>query len=171
MMNEYLTHLNLDYDQNKLIDEIYENKLKAYDLRNRNSWDSVYGAEWVAEEVNIRHRKHTGILNEGEHILELKSKFDNILKTETRAVATLHRKNTPLPMHRDNMPCCINIVLEGNISPITFKEVGDIYYKCALINVSEYHMVKSEDEPRLLLKYCITDKSYNECKILLSEYL
>lgn len=163
-MQDYLRHLDLPYDADCLIKEIYNTGLKPYNLRERQNWDSVYGAEWVSEEVNIRHRKHTGIIDSGHHILDLKNYLDSILATETKAVATLHRKNTPLPMHKDNMPCCINIVLEGNISPITFRDVGDIYYTCALINVSEYHYVKSEPEPRLLLKFCVSDKSYKECK-------
>lgn len=163
-------HLNLDYNQEKLIQEIYDYKLKPYNLREKDKWNSVYGANWVAEEVNIRHRKHTGIIDEGEEILRIRNFLDNALETKTRAVATLHRRNTPLPMHKDNMPCCINIVLEGNISPITFKDAGDIYYTCALINVSEYHMVKPEDKPRLLLKYCITDKSYKQCSEILNAY-
>lgn len=170
VLQDYLTHLNLEYNKEKLIQEVYDYKLKPYDLRKKDNWDSVYGAEWIDKEVNIRHRKHTGIIDEGDEILRIQSLLDDLLKTTTKAVATLHRRNTPLPMHKDNMPCCINIILEGNISPITFKDIGDIYYTCALINVSKYHMVKAEEDPRLLLKYCITDKSYKQCSEMINVF-
>ena len=54
----------------------------------------------------------------------------------------------------------INIILKGS-SPITWNDWTDIYYECALLNVQENHCVQSEDD-RILLKFDILDKDYNE---------
>lgn len=171
-MKGYIQSLSkLGFNKDKLIENINDAKLRPYDLRNKSEWDTIYGAIWKNESIHIRHRKQTGIMNSGNEVLRLKNIISNIIGEEVKPVATLHRKDAPLPMHKDKMQCSINIVLSGNISPITFEDIGDVYYETALINVSKMHCVKPSNEPRLLLKYCIEKTPYEICEEKLNAFI
>ena len=52
--------------------------------------------------------------------------------------------------------CAINILLSDDCAPITYRDFGDIYYKCALVNTQEIHSVKTDVE-RILFKLSIMD--------------
>lgn len=171
-MTNYLTHLSkLKFNREACIQEIYDLGLKPYNLREKESWDDIYGAVWKDEEIHLRHRKQTGVISKGEEIIRLKYILSNALKEVVTPVATLHRRNTPLPMHKDKMECSINIVLDGDEAPITFEDVGDIYYNAAIVNVSQMHCVKLNPEPRLLLKFCIRKTKYMECVEKLNAFI
>lgn len=63
--------------------------------------------------------------------------------------------------HRDvGTSVAINIVLNGS-GPITWDEEIDVFYEAAVLNVKEFHSIKSDDE-RILLKFAIFDKNYEE---------
>tara|TARA_B110000285_G_C15022105_1_gene562154 strand:- start:230 stop:751 length:522 start_codon:yes stop_codon:yes gene_type:complete len=170
-MKDYVHHLKLECDFEELKKEIKQLKVSPYNLRDKNNWDESLKAKWRDKELNVRHRKTSGYIDcEGKEINRIVEYFKNILNCEIKPVYTIQRKNTELPMHRDSevMLASINILLEDNYIPITFEDIGEVNYKIALINISKYHMVKSQDIDRELLKLCIFNKSFNECKELLN---
>jgi hypothetical protein len=72
----------------------------------------------------------------------------------------VQRKDVYVPEHKDiKTECAINILLSDDCAPITYKDFGDIYYKCALINTQEIHSVKTDTE-RILFKLSIMDMKY-----------
>lgn len=62
--------------------------------------------------------------------------------------------------------CCYNMVIKGT-APIVF-ESGPVYYRSALININERHMVPAGDE-RLILKINIK-KTFDHVALLLDHH-
>ena len=72
----------------------------------------------------------------------------------------VQKKDVFVPEHKDiGTECAINILLSDDCAPITYKDFGDIYYKCALINTQETHSVNTDVE-RILFKLSIMDMKY-----------
>ena len=112
----------------------------------------------------------------------LTSKIDNII--EFPEVERIHRileyvteskdirprfyrqkKNFEIPPHKDlNTTCAVNFLVSQEPGPITFTDIGDIYYKVALLNLQQEHSVKKSEGERILLKFSFFDVSYEECK-------
>jgi len=176
MANEsnYICHLNFHFNLDELKNDLSKHKLSYYSLRDRDTWSDEYKAKWLDKEVNIRHRKTTGFIeDENTELSRIVNYFKEKLHSEIKPVVTVQRKNTELPYHKDSdvMPASINFLLDDGYAPITFKDYGDIKYKTALVNISQYHKVKPQDKERQLLKLCIYNKTFEECKELLSEYI
>ena len=73
-------------------------------------------------------------------------------------------------MHSDiNTKCCINIILSKDSAPIVFEDIGEVTYKCALLNITKRHMVPAFHLERLLLKFSIFDKTYEEARLSLKK--
>ena len=73
--------------------------------------------------------------------------------------------NTEVPLHADiNTLCSVNIILVDDFAPIIFEEIGEVTYKCALLNISKAHAVPPHPKIRYLLKYSIFDKTYEEAR-------
>jgi len=172
--NNYICHLNFDFNILQLKKDLSKHKLSYYNLRDRDNWSDDYKAKWLDKEVNIRHRKTSGFIkDENTELSRIVNYFKEKLQSEIKPVVTIQRKDTELPFHKDSdiMPASINFLLDNGYAPITFKDYGDINYKTALVNISQYHKVKPQDKERHLLKLCIYDKTFEECKELLSEHI
>ena len=174
MQDNFLCHISLPIDNQLLRTELSNHPLKHYKIRQQESWPEDYKVDWLNQQVNIRHRKTTGYIQEPHNELtRIMNLFADKLQCTLKPVYIVQRKNTELPYHRDSkvMPCAINILLDDESAPITFRDFGDIKYKAALVNISKYHKVKSNPSDRHLLKICIYDKSFETCRELLNEYL
>ena len=77
--------------------------------------------------------------------------------------------NSEVPFHSDyaKVRCAINFVLSENAEPIVFKDHKSINYKCALIDITKKHRVPASKTERLLLKFNIFDKEYEDAKQIL----
>ena len=156
---DYMVHMNIDIDYELLALFAEHAQYKPIGngggLANAHKdrfWDCVN--TW---QVNT-------ITNPTGYIKELHDQLSELF--EARMVPSfLHQDpNTEVPMHRDSKTlCAVNILTVDDCSPITFEDIGDITYKCALINTRQRHMVKSHPEDRYLLKFSIKDKTYKEC--------
>jgi len=172
--NDFICHLSFEFDKDKLMHDLDDQKLSYYNLRDRDNWSDSYKAVWEDKEVNIRHRKTTGFIDqENNELGRIVDFFKNILQCDIKPVYTVQRKDTELPMHRDSdvMPASINFLLDDGYAPITFKDYGDIDYKTALVNISKYHMVKPQDKERALLKLCIYNKTFEDCREALNGHI
>jgi len=174
--DNFLCHINLPIDIELLRTELSNHPLKHYKIRQQESWPEDYKVDWLNQQVNIRHRKTTGYIKDTHtELTRIMDMFTDKLQCILKPVYIVQRKNTELPYHRDSevMPCAINILLDdaSAAAPITFRDFGDINYKAALVNISEYHKVNPYPSDRHLLKICIYDKPFETCKELLNEYL
>ena len=161
--SDYYTNLDLNYSDEKLIRESTGIKYKPFESgRNRGTWFD-YAPTWLQGRVfDTRPYEEidrlTNLLREKAELEEIRPRF---YKQE---------KNTEVPMHADhNTLCCVNIILSETAAPIVFEDIGEIHYRCALINITRRHMVPKFNTERLLLKFSIFDKTYEEVKARLNE--
>ena len=160
--------LSLDADLSKLSAEFDLSELKIYDIKTDST--SGFSSTWIDEKMNIRARKTSEYLdNESLKLFSetyrIKTKLESILLSEVNAIFTLQRKNFDLPAHIDppDIKAAINIILPGNDATVSFLNYGDFNYKVAVLNVQLPHYVKKTATDRRMVKYCVTDISYNQC--------
>jgi hypothetical protein len=61
----------------------------------------------------------------------------------------------------------LNFTFDDGVAPLTFRDVGDIYYKCCLFNVANFHSVKPSSIDRLMMRITPINVNYQEiCKKL-----
>tara|TARA_B100001057_G_C22635091_1_gene865930 strand:+ start:332 stop:853 length:522 start_codon:yes stop_codon:yes gene_type:complete len=147
---KYITHLNLEYDTDKLKDEVKDLDFQPFNLYTKGYNEAKDAAWWIAR---IRENKH------------MHPQINNLYELLEADVIAIHRQyaNTRVNTHIDpNSSCCVNIILSGHTGPVVFEDYGKIYYKCALLNSQEWHSVPSYDEDRVLVKFAYFKKSYEE---------
>ena len=159
-LKDYLTHLELDYDPDLLILESELIDFKPLRIKDEKAKGTPF--EYMPTWEFGHMKKPFG------HIEKLTRHFETLFNVDIDPRYLKQHANTEVPMHSDNgTQTCINIVLSDNYGPITFEDIGDVEYTCALVNVSKRHCVKPHPEERLLLKLSIFDKTYEECYELL----
>ena len=98
------------------------------------------------------------------HIEKLTHHFETLFNVDIDPRYLKQHANTEVPMHADNgTQTCINIVLSDNYGPITFEDIGDVHYTCALLDVKKKHMIRAHDKDRWLFNLSILEKTYDEC--------
>jgi len=155
----YMVHMNLDIDYELLA--LFAENVQYKPIGNgggsANSnkdrfWDCVdtWQSSWI--------------INPTGYIKELHDYLSDLFKAKIAASFLHQDSNTEVPMHRDSRTLCsVNILTVDYHSPITFEDIGDINYKCALINTRQRHMVKPHPKDRYLLKFSVQDRTYEEC--------
>lgn len=174
--NNLIYHLNIEYDKSKLMEEFNSATLSIYDpsIKEKISddWSSV---KWEKEEISIRSKKTSGFLknpSEFPEVFRILKQLNDLLDTQIEVMFTVQRKNKTLPMHTDHQdfPSAVNIVIGDNIAGIKYNDHEEFFYNCALINTQEYHGVKSTPAERIIVKYSIFNKKFNESKNCLKVY-
>ena len=157
-MEDYYIILNLNYSSQMLIDESFRVRYKPFEIdKKSNSWFD-YAPTWMQGRI-IDTKLYSEI-----------HRLTNVIKEKSGARDVRPRfyrqeKNTHVPMHADvNTKCCINVILSEKAAPIVFEDIGEVNYKCALLNITKRHMVPKFKDERLLLKFSIFDKTYEEVK-------
>ena len=149
---EYLTHLDLEYNFDRLKEEVEElsfNPFAPEECYFRDTW------------LKARLREHIFMY---PHIQELYKLFDGSVIVAYKQLA-----NTSVHMHIDPATLCsVNIVLASDAAPVIFEDYGEIHYKAALFNTSVNHAVPAYKEERLLLKFAYLDTPYDVIKSKLS---
>ena len=165
MVNNYYNHLNIDYSSHMLRDESFLVHYSPFKSgRTSGSWfDNA--TTWLQGRVHDT-RMYTEIhrlSNFFKKVIEC-----NIIKPRFYK----QEAGSSVPMHSDmNTKCCINIILSKDSAPIVFEDIGEVTYKCALLNITKRHMVPAFHLERLLLKFSIFDKTYEEARLSLKNYL
>jgi len=81
-------------------------------------------------------------------------------------------KGSSVPFHSDmKTECSINIILSNRAGPILFEDIGEVVYRCALLNTTQRHGVPKFKTERLLLKFSIFDKTYREVREKMRDYI
>ena len=164
------------YDKQKLINEANSRIYHSYgaDISDPNADKSWFKKtnKFVIE--HWKQAKFFGEREDGEDNLNnyqetkrVTDYFKNILQSnDIRPRFYLLDSNTSVPEHTDqNTQCGINIILSKDAGPVRFKNVGEYFYKTALLNVSQTHDVPAwPGEDRLLLKISIMDVDFNTAK-------
>lgn len=152
---KYITHVNLEYDTDKLKDEVKDLNFEPNYKYTRGYNDNEDDAWWLAR---IRENIH------------MYPHIENLYKLLEADFIAIHIQyaNTRVNTHIDpNSLCCVNILLSDDPGPVIFEDYGKIYYKCALLNSQEWHAVPSYNNDRLLLKFAYGKKSYKEVLTML----
>ena len=155
-MNMYFNHLDLNYD---------EDILKLY-FENSDYYDFQCNPNTAQHEFFV-HAPGWQVCKNTEHIKEvdkIKTYLENLFNVNIRSQFFKQLAGCEVPFHYDPAPkCSVNILLSENNSPITFEDIGDVHYKCALLNTKKKHMIKSSKTDRWVLIFSILDKTYKEC--------
>jgi len=153
MQELYVTHLNLQYDKEKLKEEVSELDFKPFSPKEcyfRNTW------------LKARLRENIVMF---PHIEDLHMQLPGSVIVAYKQLA-----NTSVHMHVDPATeCSVNIVLSDDYAPVIFEEYGEIFYDCALFNTSLNHAVPKYSKERLLLKFSFLDTSYERVKEMLND--
>lgn len=141
--------LDVPFDSNELLSEMNE-------LRFRVGTDE---AKWEDEVISIRDRKMTEYFKPWGESKRLADLFDC-----DKCTFVVQKSNKELFWHTDPkwLGCCVNFVIEGNVSPVEYKD-GKFWYDCALLNVQETHRVPAQEERRVIFKLCF-EKPFEEMR-------
>lgn len=153
MQKLYVTHLNLQYDKEKLKDEVSELDFQPFAPEQyyfRKTW------------LKARLKENIFMY---PHIEDLHKQLPGSI-----IVAYKQYANTSVHMHVDPATeCSVNIVLSDDYAPVIFEDYGEIHYECALFNTSLNHAVPKYSEERLLLKFSFLDTSYDKVREILND--
>ena len=162
--SDYYQRLNIDYDSNKLIEE---STMVCYETfrtgKNTESW---------FDNQNTWYIGHISDSRKYFEVHRLKKMIESLIYSESiKPRYYIQEKGSDVPFHRDmNTKCAINIVLSDNAGPILFEDIGEVVYKCALLNTTQKHSVPEFQTKRLLLKFSIFDKTYEEVRRRFEEH-
>ena len=169
----YMVHMNLDIDYEllALFAENVQYKPVGNGGGSANSnkdrfWDRVdtWQSSWIINPTGHMQDYSPVLTAVRAGIKELHDYLSDLFKAKIGASFLHQDPNTEVPMHRDSRTLCsVNILTIDHYSPITFEDIGDINYKCALINTRQRHMVKPHTKDRYLLKFSVQDRTYEEC--------
>ena len=152
--NTYYKELNLEYN----IDKLLEEEKRVEYIQRWPDWQPNWSQGYVIDFSNFEEI--------GRLVDILKYRFKS---NDVRPRFYKQQANTCIGMHKDRYTnpdrgpaCSVNIILSKKSSPIVFEDVGNINYKCALLNLAKQHSIPSFEEERLLLKFSIFDVSYED---------
>ena len=160
---DYLYNINLSYDKIKLLAEMNNIIFNPFnDLGPKQK-----GTSKIPEGVwfdNPPTWLQGHVIEEYPEISRVQTQICNLLECkDIRPRYYKQEKNTEVPMHSDRGTlCAINIILSDNHGPIVFKDLGEIYYECAILNLKKEHAVPAFPEERVLLKFSIFDLPYKD---------
>ena len=170
MESNFVTHLDIEYNEDILLMISDEVKYKPFTAKTRLTEDEMRDRfdksdKKMAQKNFFFDDKNGWLIGETvkgyEEVNRLveytKSKLGDV---DIRPRFYVQKKDVFVPEHKDiGTECAINILLSDDCAPITYKDFGDIYYKCALINTQETHCVNTDVE-RILFKLSIMDMKY-----------
>ena len=155
-MNDFLTHINIPFNQSKLLEEFNSSVLEPYTPSRKtkgSSWFS-YQPDWM-----------TSTIDDYKFYPELDKIKDYIISVfGFEPIGKLFKltEGVEVPPHKDmGHKCCINIVLSDDPAPVFYKDYGEIQYQCAILNVVKRHSVKAGPE-RKMIKFQLGDMYYKE---------
>lgn len=164
-LRDYCVNLNLNYSTRMLVEESLMVHYAPFETgKNTGSWFD-HAPTWMQG-----HVRDTRLCREVHRLKNIIEKYTGSRDVRPRFYKQENR--TKVPMHADhNTLCCVNIILSNKAAPIVFEDIGEVEYKCALLNITERHMVPEFKTERLLLKFSIFDVSYEKAREGLQEYV
>ena len=156
--SDYYERLDLDYDEDRLIEESLMVHYDPFQTgKNTDSWFDNQKT-WLLGRVN--DSRLTPETHRLKKMIERRTGSQDV-----RPRYYVQEKGSSVPFHRDmNTECSINVILSNRAGPILFEDIGEVVYRCALLNTTQRHGVPKFKTERLLLKFSIFDKTYEEVK-------
>ena len=163
MESNFVTHLDIEYNEDVLLMISDEVKYKPFTAKTRLTEEEMRDRfdksdKKMAQKNFFFDDKNGWLIGETVKGYEEVNRLVEYTKYKLGDVDI--RPRFFVPEHKDiGTECAINILLSDDCAPITYKDFGDIYYKCALINTQETHCVNTDVE-RILFKLSIMDMKY-----------
>jgi hypothetical protein len=76
----------------------------------------------------------------------------------------IQKARSALVEHEDyaETSVALNFTFDDGVAPLTFRDIGDIPYKCCLFNVAHFHLVKPSTIDRLMMRVTPINVNYQE---------
>lgn len=171
MYNNYFNHVNSDklgIDLNALRKEHNNfefNVLRFDESQEFDEWFNKQDTWWVAAVDDLSSSPEIKkIILHLEQTLSIKFLENDILTDKIGVRFYIQKKGAELLEHEDypESHVALNFTFDENVAPISFSDIGDIYYKCCLFNVSNSHYVKASPIDRLMLRITPMNVNYQE---------
>ncbi len=172
MESNFVTHLDIEYNEDVLLMISDEVKYRPFTAKSRLTEKEMHD-RFDKSDKKMAQKNFFFDDKNGWLIGESAKRFDEVARLVKYTKSKLgdvqikprfyvQKKDVFVPEHKDiGTECAINILLSDDCAPITYRDYGDIYYKCALINTQEIHCVKTDVE-RILFKLSIMDMKYED---------
>ena len=87
---------------------------------------------------------------------------NKIIQSKLQLTFLLTKANEEIIKHNDlwESSIALNIRFYEDTSPITFTDIGDVFYKIGLLNVKHEHMVKASSKDRLVFRITPLNQDY-----------
>ena len=155
-MNDYITHIDIEYNKEALLKEFDSAELIPYTPSRPTkgeSWFS-YQPDWLTMTVDD-YRFFPEMDKIREYIV-------SVYGFEPTGKMFQLSDNVEVPAHKDmGHKACINIVLSDDPAPVYYRDYGEVTYKNAILNVSKRHGVKA-GPTRKMIKFQLGDIYYKE---------
>lgn len=153
-MNKYLTHIPISQETIEILKkEFYDNlhKAKKYTASNGIITRTL-------EEMDVIR---LGDMEDCKIANKIANNLALMIIHEVRPRYYKQQAGSDLETHKDvGATVALNVVLEGS-GPIVFDDKFEIYYKCAILDVTQLHSVRTEDT-RVLFRLTMDGISYEE---------
>lgn len=156
-MNDFITHINLDYNKELLLKEFDAAELIPYTPNKPTkgeSWFS-YQPDWLT----LKIEDYT-LFPETEKV---KDYIKSIYNYEPVVKLFELTENVEIPPHKDmGHKACINIVLSEDPAPVYYRDYGEVVYETAMLNVAKRHGVHPGPKRKMIKFQLAPDMFYNE---------
>lgn len=138
----------------------FENPEEVYD------WLQVQVTWWAAKVQDLSNSPNLKkIITVLESVMD-KTYLDGNILLEDRIGVRFYKQlaGSSLIEHEDfkETSVALNFTFDEGVAPLTFRDIGDIYYKCCLFNVAHFHSVKPSDIDRIMLRVTPIDVDYQD---------
>lgn len=169
MHNNYFNHVDISALDINLSDlrkehEQFEFKILRFDNDpDVTDWFNTQTTWWVAKVQNLSSAPIIKkIVSKLEIVLGVNFLIGDELNDDMGVRFYLQKQGAELIEHQDypESNVAINFTFDENIAPLSFSEIGDVYYKCCLFNVAHSHYVKPSPIDRLMLRLTPMNSDY-----------
>lgn len=167
MYNNYFNHVDpyaFGIELSELRKENEKFKFEVLRLNNPiDEWFNKQSSWWVAKVQNLSHAPVIKkVVLKLQSVLDTEYLVDDELTDRLGVRFYLQKQGAELIEHQDypESNVALNFTFDDNVAPLSFSEIGDVYYRCCLFNVSHFHYVKASPLDRLMLRVTPMNSDY-----------
>lgn len=171
MHNNYFNHVDISAlgisltDLRKEHEQFEFNVLRFEQDADVADWFNLQTTWWVAAVHDLSAAPLIKkIVTKLESVLDTPFLIDNSLNDNIGIRFYLQKQGADLIEHQDypESSVALNFTFDDNVAPLSFSEIGDVYYRCCLFNVSHFHYVKPSPLDRLMLRITPMNSNYQD---------
>jgi hypothetical protein len=169
MYNNYFNHVNIEAlgislsELRKENEQFEFNVLRFEQDADVADWFNLQTTWWVAKVQNLSCAPVIKkIVSKLETVLDTEFLIGDELTDHMGVRFYLQKQGAELIEHQDypESNVALNFTFDDNVAPLSFSEIGDVYYRCCLFNVSHFHYVKPSPLDRLMLRVTPMNSDY-----------